>query len=427
MAHVKRRLPARPHLDVPRRHARELLAQWRARSPDALDRIRAAHPAYRAADATALSAAAFRLADAQLVIAREYSFASWAELKQRIAGDPTSAALEAALRAGDRDRVVEQLRAHPQLLDLPVRSGNWGPPMSFAANLGDLDLVQAIAALGARDQQHAFDRALLRGNIECARWLHRRGAAVTPDSIMGPCETLDPAGLRLLVELGAPFADRHGNPLAPVAMVLQTYSRAPAHKREVLQIFAERGYQLPDTPILALHRGRADLLDAQLARDPDLVDRRFAYREIYPPELGCADDGRSGLHGTPLDGTTLLHLAIDFDEIAIFDLLLRRGAEVDARATVDRDGFGGHTPLFHTVVSAAYLCGLQHDAAMARALLDRGASRDARASLRKFLDWREQPGWHEARDATPAGWGHGFPEPSWVNPEALRLIAEPRR
>lgn len=78
--------------------------------------------------------------------------------------------------------------------------------------------------------------------------------------------------------------------------------------------------------------------------------------------------------------------------------------------------------LFHTVVSAAYLCGRQRDAAMAAALLERGASRATRASLRKFLDWREAPGWHEARDVTPAAWGTSFPEPSWVSAEALQLL-----
>ena len=421
MAHVKRRLPARPHLDVPKLQARELLAQWRAKASDAFDRIRAAHPGYRAADAAAVSAARFRLADAQLVIAREYSFASWAELKLRITANAVSLALEQAVRGGDRDEIVQLLHDHPQLLHVPVRSANWGPPMSFAANLGRLDVVQAIAALGARDHQHAFDRALLRGNIDCARWLYEHGATVSPDSLLGPCETLDPDGLRLLVELGAPFTDRHGNRLAPLAMVLQTYSRDPMRKREVMEILVGQGYELPDTPIMALHRGRVDLLDAQLRRDPRLIDRRFSYRELYPPELGCADDGRSGMHGTPLDGTTLLHLAIDFDEQAIFDLLLERGAGVDARASVDRDGFGGHTPLFHCVVSAAYLGGLQRDAAMARALVERGASLAARASLRKFLDWREQPGWHEARDVTAVEWGRGFPEPSWVNANALRL------
>ena len=58
---------------------------------------------------------------------------------------------------------------------------------------------------------------------------------------------------------------------------------------------------------------------------------------------------------------------------------------------------------------------------MARALLEYGAAKEARASLRKFLDWTENPRWHEARDVTPAEWGRGFPEKNWVNTEALQL------
>ena len=67
------------------------------------------------------------------------------------------------------------------------------------------------------------------------------------------------------------------------------------------------------------------------------------------------------MHWTPIDGTTLLHLAIDFHEHEIFDWLLAHGADVNARATIDRDGFGGHTPLFNAVV-----CGPWPDNGMAR-------------------------------------------------------------
>jgi hypothetical protein len=59
---------------------------------------------------------------------------------------------------------------------------------------------------------------------------------------------------------------------------------------------------------------------------------------------------------------------------------------------------------------------------MTRALLERGAAKNARASLRKFLDWTETPRWHEARDVTAAEWARGFPDQSWVNKEALRLL-----
>jgi hypothetical protein len=59
---------------------------------------------------------------------------------------------------------------------------------------------------------------------------------------------------------------------------------------------------------------------------------------------------------------------------------------------------------------------------MARQLFDRGASATVRASLRKFLDWCEAPGWHEAHNVTPEEWGRTFPEKGWVNADALRLL-----
>jgi len=42
--------------------------------------------------------------------------------------------------------------------------------------------------------------------------------------------------------------------------------------------------------------------------------------------------------------------------------------------------------------------------------------------LRKFLDWNEQPRWHEVRDVTAAEWGQRFPEKNWVNAEALQAL-----
>jgi len=419
MPNVSRRLPGRPHLDVPKREARDLLKQWRDASAEAFDRIRSRHPKLRAAENATIAAATFRLSDAQLIVAREYNFSSWVELKRRIESNPLAHQLEVAIRADDRDQVGQILRQHPELLNLPVRSRNWGPPMSFAANLGRLEIIQIAAQLGARDFQHAFDRAVLQGKIDCARWLHEHGARLAPGIIMGACETLNAAGMRFLAGLGAPFTDARGDRLAPLAMVLQTYSRDPEGKHEVLEIFAGQGYAFPDTPMMTFHRGHVDRLQEQLAQDPGLLERRFTYRDIYPPGLGCHNDGQSGLHGTPLAGTTLLHLAIDFDEREIFDLLLDQGADVNARATIDADGFGGHTPLFNCVVS---LRGLQR-AAMTRALIARGASPDLRASVRKFIDWREEPGWHEARDVTAAEWGQTFPEPGWVNAEAVRLLS----
>jgi ankyrin repeat protein len=422
MTTVSRDLPSRPHLDIPKREARNLLKQLRTGNPEALDRIRRRHPRFKDAGATTVKRAEFRLSDAQLVIAREYGFSHWAELKERINSNTLAERLDTAIRADDRETVVRVLRSNPQLLHVPVWSGNWGPPMSHAANLGRLEIIKGVAQLGARDFQHAFDRAVLQGQLECAKWLLEHGAKLAPGIIMGACESLNSAGFRFLDELNVPYSDDRGNRLAPLTLVLATYSRNPAGKHEILDVFEKRGYELPDTPIMTLHRGQTDRLKNHLQRDPGLIHRRFASRDIYPLELGCATDGSSGLHGTPVNGTTLLHLAIEFDEQEIFGLLLAHGADVNARALIDADGFGGHTPLFNAVVNMPVACGRQRDNSMARTLLACGASPEILASPRKFLDWCETPRWHEAREVTPAKWGHGFPEKSWVNLEALRLL-----
>jgi hypothetical protein len=421
MSTVSRGLPAQPHLDVPKQQARELLKLVKAKSPDALDRIKRRHSKLHTADNETI-ATGIKLADTQLVIAREYGFINWAQLKQRITGNTVVQLIDKAIRSNDAGQVTQLLKAYPNLLHVPVINRDWGPPMSHAANLSRFEMVKTIAALGAQDFQHAFDRALLHGDIEIANWLHEQGAAFTPGIIMGSCETLNDRGFAFLDDAGAPLTNSEGDRLAPLAMVLETYSRNPSGKHNILGRFKSRGYDWGDTALMAFHCGDLQRLRDHLKRDPQLIHRRFSYPEIYPPELGCATDLRSGLHGTPIAGTTLLHLSVDFDEQEIFDWLLTQGADVNAAATIDKEGFGGHTPLFNAVVSNAYVNGRQQDAYMTRRLLDLGADIGVRVNLRKYLDWREEPGWHIALDVTPLEWGAGFPESSWVNRKAVNMI-----
>lgn len=421
MSTVSRGLPAQPHLDVPKQQARELLRQCKAKLTEALDRIRGRHPKFRTADDDTILAG-LKLSDAQLVIASEYGFSSWTKLKERIDGNTVALLIDKAIRSNDAAAVTQLLTAYPNLLHVPVRSGNWGPPMSHAANMGLLDMVKTIAALGAKDFDHALGRALLHGDIETARWLHEQGFAFTPGIIMGSCETLNERGFGFLDDAGASFTNENGDKLAPLALVLETYSRNPAGKHAILQRFRARGYQWADTAIMAFHCGDLEKLRIHWQRDTELINRRFSYREIYPPELGCADDLRSGLHGTPIDGTTLLHLSIDFDEREIFDWLLAQGADVNAAAIIDKEGFGGHTPLFNAIVSDAYVNGRQRDAYMVQRLLDLGANINVRINLRKYLDWREEPGWHIARNVTALEWAANFPEKGWVNQEGIKMI-----
>ena len=72
-----RPLPPRPSLEFEHKEAKALLRRLRAGDSEALARARARHPAM---DASAPER--IRLADAQLVIAREYGFTSWPRLVQ---------------------------------------------------------------------------------------------------------------------------------------------------------------------------------------------------------------------------------------------------------------------------------------------------------------------------------------------------------
>jgi Ankyrin repeat len=409
---VNRQLPVRPDLDQLKHQAKDLLRAVRSGDSAAAAELQARHPG-RVAPSEA------RLSHAQLALARSYGLPSWPRL---VLACRLTDAIWLDYAAAARELVLK----HPRLLHEDARGvkGSWGPPMSYAANLGRDRIVEMLRDLGADDLQHAFERACLQGRIETARRLHAMGARPAAGSVMGPCEAQSGMGLALLIELGAELSDAQGDRLAPVGLLLQTYCRNPEGKHRCLELLAERGIDLPDTPPMAVHRGRIDLLEEHLRRDGGVLSRTFTHREIYPPALGCSADESLALHGTPLAGGTLLHLCVDNDEIAVARWLLERGADVNAKAGLDADGFGGHTALFGCVVSQPYRVGLRTDDAFARVLLDHGADPNARASLRKRLRFVAHESMHEYLDVTPLAWGERFHDQDWVSRPVMRLIAE---
>jgi hypothetical protein len=287
-----------------------------------------------------------------------------------------------------------------------------------------------LHGLGARDLEHAIDRAVLQSQIGTALKLHALAGSQPPPegALGGPAYTLSAPGTELVLKLGAKVVDEHGRRLAPVAVVLETDSRRPEAKHAILEMYVSHGLVLPDTPAMALHRGRIDLLESHLKRDPSLLNRTFSFEEIYPPELDCGDEVQA-THGTPLGGATLLQMCIDYDEMEIFEWLLARGADVNAKAAIDREGFGGHTPLFATVVSQPNFWmnyhGLAQEAPFTELLLARGADPNVRASLRKQLHQGYGPDTlHEYRDVTALSWGRRFHRDIFVSKPALILIEE---
>jgi ankyrin repeat protein len=211
--------------------------------------------------------------------------------------------------------------------------------------------------------------------------------------IFAPCETVEPAPIKWLLEHGAnpncANAERK-YPGTALDYVIGTYGRSP-QLGKCMDILVEAGgvtkYDVP--PVLDLLRGRLDLLAQHLAADRALMHRRFS-------EL---DFGSTGARLLKLRGATLLHVAAEYGNVEAAKLLLERGADVDARATVDESGVGGQTPIFHAVTQF-FDGGLP----MAQLLVDRGADLSVRV---KVPGHYERPG--EVVECTPLAYALRFP------------------
>jgi len=415
-----RRLPVHPDLDQLKHQAKDLLRAIHAGEPAALAELKGHHP-------DPIDPPEAKLADAQLVLARSYQASSWTRLVQAVE-------LVDAIWRDDRDTVRELVTRNPSLLHEPAlirKDSNWGPPLTYAANLGRDEIIRMLHSHGATDLRSALERAALQSHVGTARMLHSMLGKPMPsgDALGGPAYTLSTEGTGVLLALGAPVRDEYGKRLAPVDVVLQTDGRNPAAKHEILEMYVRHGVELPDTPTMALHRGRIDLLEEHLRRDPGLLSRTFTHREIYPAEMGCGDPIDATV-GTPLGGTTLLHMCVDYDDLEIARWLLDKGMDVNARSTVGGSGFGGYTALFCTVVSQPnfwmnYRKRGPFVAPFTELLLARGADPDVRASLWKRL----HPGHgdsarHEYRDVTALSWGRRFHAPIFVSQPAMRLIED---
>ncbi len=426
-----RRLPVRPDLSQLRHQAKDLLHAFRRRDPAALALFAEWHPE--------VTPEAARLADAQLALARSYGASSWTRVVQ-------SCELIDAIWDDDPATVRRLVTANPALLhdNAGIGNRNWGPPLSYAANLGRDDIIRLLHGLGARDLEFAIDRAILQSRVSTAALLHEMMGRPAPpdDAFGGAAYTLSVPGTEFLFRLGARVRFDDGRQSAPVETAIGSDSRNPEAKRRILALYAEHGYEYPDTPVMAFHRGRFDLLEAHLVKEAGLLDRRFAIDEIFPPEVGCRHTSYECM-GTPVDGGTLLHLAVYWDELDMAEWVLERGADVNARAALDADGFGGHTPLFNAAVSQAgfwmnYRGGWTQrpeDARLAQLLLDHGADPNVRASIRMRLgSGHGDPRLREFRDVTPLTWARRFgadtrqgskhSELLFVNQAAVRLLEE---
>lgn len=229
-------------------------------------------------------------------------------------------ALVSAASKGDLPAVSTLLSSDPALATAGRVVGGQTercPALCRAAAQGHISIVKALLSAGADPN---------------AMWRDDYGTALT-----AACETLATGAgevVKLLLDAGADPS------LADALFVAcSTYARNAPEKHKVVRELLSTGETADQHPaVLAIHAGDVKLLTGCIAKDPSLVGKRF-------PEV---DYLAWPLHfGAP----TLLHIAADFGEVALVDLLLKAGFDPNVRAGPGESGCGYQTPVFHCVAS----------------------------------------------------------------------------
>jgi ankyrin repeat protein len=318
---VNPQLPPRPNLEQIKKQAKSLLKAYQAEASDAIARIREHHPRLKNSSEGAIRIAPFTLADAQLVLAREYGFTSWTRLKQHAQQQQPVHSIEASVRAlrnaagkGDLSHLNSLLDSHPELLNEPG-----GPGVRTA-------LHEAVSA-----QSEAGIKLLLeRGanpNIRC------EGDNAYP--LHFACEKCNFPIIRLLIEHGAdPIGGGDYHELDVIGWA--TAWESITANKEIVDYLLAHGAR--HNIFSAVAMGEAEVIRQLVSRAPADIERRMdlANRRRMP-----------------------LHLAVIKKQPEALISLLDLGANIDS---LDEAGF--------TALDQAALNG---ESAIARILLDRGA------------------------------------------------------
>ena len=149
--------------------------------------------------------------------------------------------------------------------------------------------------------------------------------------IIGEIEVHSVEGIKECFENGVSPNDRfQDQPL--IHELTSEYTRSPRFK-DCVKAFVEHGLTFDDKALLAV------LMDDASALRNLLDDNRGIVKKAYT--LRCAY--------TPLHQVSLLHICAEFNHVSCAEVLVNHGAAINAKAGVDENGFGGQTPIFHTV------------------------------------------------------------------------------
>ncbi|MBI1769158.1 MAG: ankyrin repeat domain-containing protein [Bacteroidetes bacterium] len=110
------------------------------------------------------------------------------------------------------------------------------------------------------------------------------------------------------------------------------YTRTPRFK-DCVKAFVDHGLKFEDKLLLSVLLDDALSLEAQLKNNPKASHKKYSIRCAY----------------TTLYEATLLHVCAEFNHLSCAKILVNHGADINAKAGLDKNGLGGQTPIFHTV------------------------------------------------------------------------------
>jgi hypothetical protein len=122
----------------------------------------------------------------------------------------------------------------------------------------------------------------------------------------------------------------NGKPL--IYELINMYTRGPMFK-SCIQAFIDNGLDFEDEVLLSVLSDNASLLDKLLSTNKNVIEKKYSFNSAF----------------TPLYDISLLHICAEYNHLACAEILVKHGADINSKAGFDENGFGGHTPIFHTV------------------------------------------------------------------------------
>src|SRR6266404_1808744 len=278
------------------------------------------------------------LTDAQFKIARLYGFPSWPRLKAQVESLEQIAQLKQAIDSNNFERVKTLMTREPALHRAPLGYAKNGP-LTWVAECRvpwepprpERRAMAKWMIENGSDVHQGGDGPLMRAALNGERipmmeLLASYGADVNAEwngdfpIIFAPCEAVDPAALKWLLDHGAnPNCGNLNGRGTALEYLIGSYARSAQLGTCIDILLDAGGVSKYPAAVLDLLCGRLDRLAEHLDADPALVNRRF-------PELDC---GSTGARRLILQGATLLHVASEYGNLEAARLLLDRGAHVD--------------------------------------------------------------------------------------------------